>query len=413
LLAAEADIQSLATTGLCSTSGSVMRLAQRACHVSPWPDLDPGLWLFDHRRCHDEIIGYSNALCYNGRLRPRRGPAPDDALLPAIGYVHIDGKAIREGNSRSNPTEAQTIAVWIAENRAVLEARYNRPAEQIVGIITPFGAQVRALRAACAARNIIASGPTGITIGTVHALQGAERPVVIFSPVYSRHADGGFIDASPSMLNVAVSRAKDSFLLFGNMDLLAYAVPGTPRALLSAFLDRPGRELQFQPSPRPDLQERGDRLQSLRDAAEHDAFLLNALSGSASRCLIVSPWIKLQTMERTGILKALQSAAARGTLIDIYADPLLNANLLPDGTTQIDNAETALKQIGVAMHRLEKLHSKIVAVDDYLLCVGSFNWLSADRTGQYARHETSYVYQGTQVEAEIRMTREELKRRAS
>jgi hypothetical protein len=118
-------------------------------------------------------------------------------------------------------------------------------------------------------------------------------------------------------------------------------------------------------------------------------------------------------MERTGILKALQSAAARGTLIDIYADPLLNANLLPDGTTQIDNAETALKQIGVAMHRLEKLHSKIVAVDDYLLCVGSFNWLSADRTGQYARHETSYVYQGTQVEAEIRMTREELKRRAS
>ncbi|MGO8190021.1 AAA domain-containing protein, partial [Rhizobium leguminosarum] len=56
----------------------------------------------------------------------------------------------------------------------------------MVGIVTHFGAQVREMRRACSAHKITVSGRTGITIGTVHALQGAERPVVIFSPVYSK-----------------------------------------------------------------------------------------------------------------------------------------------------------------------------------------------------------------------------------
>jgi len=245
LLDADAGIQSLAATGLCSTSGNAMRLAQEACHVSPWPDLEPGMWLFEHRRCYDEIIEYSNALCYKGKLRPRRGSAPIDTHLPPLGYVHVDGKAVRDGNSRANTTEAQTIAAWISENRKPLEQKYKMPIEQIVGIVTPFGAQVREIRKSCSVQKIAVSGPAGITIGTVHSLQGAERPVVIFSSVYSKHADGGFIDSSPSMLNVTVSRAKDSFLLFGDMEVLANATPGSPRALLSKFLDKPGLELRF------------------------------------------------------------------------------------------------------------------------------------------------------------------------
>jgi len=150
----------------------------------------------------------------------------------------------------------------------------------------------------------------------------------------------------------------------------------------------------------------------LRDASEHDAFLLNILATDAERYLIVSPWIKLRTMEHSGILTAMKQATTRGAKIDIYSDPLLNAAPSTSGVNQMEEAAIALKQIGVALHRLEKLHSKIVAVDDDLLCIGSFNWLSADRKGQYARHETSYIYRGMEVEAEIRVTKEELKRRA-
>ncbi len=135
------------------------------------------------------------------------------------------------------------------------------------------------------------------------------------------------------------------------------------------------------------------------------------LHGSAARYLIVSPWIKLRTMERTGILNALKLAASRGAIIDVYADPLLNSDLTSAGIKQIDEADSALKQIGVTLHRLEKLHSKIVAVEEDILCVGSFNWLSADREGQYARHETSYVYRGEDIAAEIRTTRDNLNQR--
>lgn len=405
------DLPKLQETGICSNTGSVMHLAQQACRHSPWPDLGRGLWLFEHRRCFDDIISYSNALCYKGRLRPMRGAATPDAVLPALGYLHVDGRALRVGNSRSNPTEAKTIAAWIAAHRGMLEARYGCPVERIVGIVTPFGAQVRALQAACAAEGITVSNSGAITIGTVHALQGAERPVVLFSQVYSRHADGGFIDSSPSMLNVTLSRAKDSFIFFGDMELLAAAPPGSPRALLSDFLDKPEQEIAFEICPRSDLLPAGVQLQGLRDAAEHDAFLINALQGKGRNYLIVSPWVRLPTMEKRGILTALEDAAARGAVIDIFADPLLNADCLPNGQTQLEAAESRLSQSGISVHRLHKLHSKIVAVDTEILCAGSFNWLSAHQEGQYARHETSYVYRGAQVESEIDMIRKGLSMR--
>jgi hypothetical protein len=102
LLGGEVDIDALAARGICSTSGSAMRLAQEACRVSPYPDLEKGLYLFEHRRCYDQIISFSNALCYQGKLRPLRGKAPSDAGLPAPGYLHIDGRAVTSGSSRAN-----------------------------------------------------------------------------------------------------------------------------------------------------------------------------------------------------------------------------------------------------------------------------------------------------------------------
>lgn len=331
-----------------------------------------------------------------------RGKAPSDAGLPALGYLHIDGRAFTLGSSRANPLEAQTIAAWLDDNRAVLEGRYGRPLEQIVGIVTPFGRQVREIREACAGRRIMIEGREGMTIGTVHALQGAERPVVIFSPVYSKHSDGGFIDASSSMLNVTVSRARDSCLVFGDMDVLTAARSGSPRAILADFLfTSKENALEFAAGPRVDLKQDSGQLQMLRDAAEHDAFLLDVLSGRGRRYTIVSPWVIASTMERVGLLSAFEAAARRGAEIDVFADPLLNMGQAAGGMTQIDAVEKAFSKIGVRLHKLPKLHSKIVAIDTNLLCIGSYNWLSADRHGQYARHETSFVYRGQHLEEEI------------
>lgn len=149
----------------------------------------------------------------------------------------------------------------------------------------------------------------------------------------------------------------------------------------------------------------------LRDAAGHDAFLLDALSARGRRYTIVSPWVIASTMERVGLLSAFEAAVQRGAEIDVFTDPLLNMVQTAGGMTQMEAVEKAFAKIGVRLHKLPKLHSKIVAIDTDQLCIGSYNWLSADRHGQYARHETSFVYRGNHLEDEIRTIVDSLKRR--
>lgn len=401
---AEADLATLSDTGMRSVDGSVMRLAQQACVYEPYPELERGLYLFEHRRCYDEIINFSNKLCYKGSLKPMRGSAPEGRAVPSMGYLHIDGMALSFGGSRANASEAATIADWLAENRQDLEGQYNKKLEDIVGVVTPFGRQVQEIKRACAERGIDAK----MTVGTVHSLQGAERPIILFSPVYSKHADGHFIDMSPSMLNVTVSRAKDSFLVFGDMDVFSSAAKGTPRSVLAEclFSQRDG-VLEFTAQPRSDLQDSSHPLSTLRDAEEHDRFLKNALS-TAREMTIVSPWIIASTMKRAGLLDAFQSAVARGAEIDVFADPLLNQLKYDDGVTQLEAAKSALQKVGVRVHEVRQLHSKIVIVDGNRLCIGSYNWLSADRKGRYARHETSIVYDGSHLRSEIDVIKQSL-----
>ena len=230
--------QALCELGKSVASGSVMQIAQTRSRYHYNPELTRGMFLYEHRRCFDEIIAYCNALCYKGNLQPKRGKKTENDSLPPIGYLHIAGHCQKtNGGSRHNQEEAETIAQWLAAQRATLELFYDLPLHQILGVVTPFGAQVRAIGKACREQGIaVGQGEDSMTVGTVHALQGAERPVIIFSPVYSKDADGGFIDSSPSMLNVAVSRAKDSFLVFDDMDVFRAAPQTTPRGLLAQFL---------------------------------------------------------------------------------------------------------------------------------------------------------------------------------
>lgn len=404
-------LQALDKVGLTSRSGSTMRLAQSACRFHAYPELERGLYLFEHRRCFDEIISFCNELCYKGALQPMRGPARNSTLQP-MGYLHIDGMTISAGGSRFNPLEAQTIAAWLAANAEKLKARYSKRLEDIVGIVTPFGRQVREIRNACAARGIDV-GRQGMTVGTVHALQGAERDVVIFSPVYSKHADGGFIDLSPSMLNVAVSRAKDAFLVFGDMDSLASAPPGSPRSALANFLSRESAaEIVFDVPPRTDLSRGLLALESLRDAGEHDAFLLREFANARRRLCVVSPWINLTTMKQVGFTEAIIAARARGVEVEIYADPYLTRDRNKTGQDIFAGASEVATGFGAKLHAVQQLHSKLVWVDDAVLAVGSFNWFSAHRTGEFARHETSIVYRGKHLGPEIQALEDSLKARS-
>src|SRR5690606_36756432 len=108
---------------------------------------------------------------------------------------------------------------------------YENPIEDVEGIITPFAAQRGELRKSRREHRASIGA-----VGTAHALQGGERPVILFSTGHSARDSGTyFFDRGVNMLNVAVSRAQDSLLVFGDMDILDPAA-SRPSGLLARFL---------------------------------------------------------------------------------------------------------------------------------------------------------------------------------
>jgi len=93
------------------------------------------------------------------------------------------------------------------------------------------------------------AGITGLTVGTVHGLQGDERLIVIFSSVYGENdrSVGKFYDNGPNMLNVAVSRAKDAFIVFGHPDVFGATNAGSPSGVLRSKLVSQGGVYSNQP----------------------------------------------------------------------------------------------------------------------------------------------------------------------
>lgn len=220
----------------CSDPSSLMRAAS---HASRWSyaEENPGLFLSEHFRCHPQIIGYCNELLYDGLLKPMRQAEKSrlDVMTPAFVFAEVSGSEDRrQGSSRTNPEEATAIATWIVKNFMHFFAEYNEkvdntndkvPAAELIGVVTPFSAQARLIKQALAEAVDSAEEEEGllpgladlITIGTAHKLQGAERPIVLFSAVYGDNSgQSSFIDVNPQLMNVAVSRAKDLFLVFAS-----------------------------------------------------------------------------------------------------------------------------------------------------------------------------------------------------
>lgn len=395
------DYEIVLNQGRSVVNGSVMHIAQAASRFQYQDEMESGMYLREHRRCFDEIIMFCNDLCYQGVLLPMRGHTTNDTLYPAFGYLHIDGKAEQQaGGSRFNSLEADTIASWLEQNRAEIESKYEGKLENIVGIVTPFKAQVDQIENQCTKYGInVGKNTDELTVGTVHALQGAERQLIIFSPVYTRHNNGSFIDSSQSMLNVAVSRAKDSFLVFGDMDVISSSASTEPRGILAKYLfEKETNELFFSTKKRSDLLDLCGEPKLINNAKEHDEYIIELLEEVKKQVAIVSPWVQLTKLESTGILNSLKATLSRNVAVNFYTD--LHFNTTTNNKFDAEKEKTFisccehLASLGVCVSVINGIHSKLIMADDCHVSVGSFNWFSAARNGVYANMETSFVYTG-------------------
>jgi len=153
---------------------SGMDLANRAVFVEDATgtrraDENAPFWLLEHFRCPDSVIGFCNALMYEGIIEPKAG---DESDYKHIVFVRHGGLAREDCNV--SETEARIMSEIVARE---LEAG-TAPAD--IGVITPYRNQKRKIEEELA-RRIGAEAAGAVTVGTVHAFQGSERRLVLFS----------------------------------------------------------------------------------------------------------------------------------------------------------------------------------------------------------------------------------------
>jgi DNA topoisomerase IA len=274
--------------GILESSGSVMRLVSTG---ASWSEPDRhGILLRRHYRCLETIIGYCIELLYHDHERDMAGnilqqelqpQVPDIPLmdweasegkgfpLPAMSFVQcgsVNDIPTKGGEYESwtNRGEALKIIHWLQHDGQRLVAWYAARGKEVditdvVAILTPFAGQAKLLRDLLAEHSDQKDDETHLgkrmVIGTVHTMQGAERDVILFSGVSqeciatSKQCDDSykvFLDRDGgNLLNVAVSRAKKAFILFGHADLFfspqaMRADNDLPTALLGRYMVRKG-----------------------------------------------------------------------------------------------------------------------------------------------------------------------------
>lgn len=406
----------LAEHGFLSSSGNIMRMARKSSSYQV--DSERGAFLREHRRCLDSIIAYCNDYVYHGRLLPLKGDCPKYAALPSKGYVHVNGFSQKgKTGSRFNEAEAIAIVKWLSREKEKLEEAYRKPIHQVAAIVTPFKAQEWRLR------RLLDELPNAsdfveMTVGTVHSLQGAQYPLVIFSPVNSPGDTAYFMEAGGkyNMLNVAVSRAQYHFLVFGNMNIF-HPNRDTPLGNLAKWLfDSPQNEISadfvYQAEGPVLCQSIETPYQSaeicrLSTLEAHTALLRQAFQTACKKVVIVSPFLSIHALESDNLLLLIQETVKRGVEVVVYTDHYLDKR---NGLWKEESlkARRALVENHVSLRILKGIHNKTLVVDDCLLVEGSFNWLSARRNKENARHECSILVQAPAATAYIEQLAQEL-----
>lgn len=157
-----------------------------------------------HYRCHRKIIEFNNKKYYNGKLSVRSANVSEQPLT----YINIENN--RTDTKNTSPAEAEKIIEYAKNNR-----------EKKIGVITPFANQNRYIN-----ELLKENGLTDVTCGTVHAFQGDEKDVILFSLGLTDQTASStyeWLKCNKELINVATSRAKEQLIVLSsskNLDRL-------------------------------------------------------------------------------------------------------------------------------------------------------------------------------------------------
>ncbi|MDV3002590.1 MAG: hypothetical protein N5P05_004245 (plasmid) [Chroococcopsis gigantea SAG 12.99] len=192
-------------------SSAYLRAAGSTCQDGA---LGNGIILKSHYRCIPLIANFCNILCYANQMVIKTNPKPS-LLGPNLIAIDVKG----EVSSQINAAEIDRIEALI---EVLLVAGYGLDSPEnhnTIGVISPYRSQANALTHRLQSR--WNNFPID-SLGTVHTFQGGQKSVIILSTRQSQPHEGlWFLNCAPNLLNVAVSRARELFILVGNLDHLS------------------------------------------------------------------------------------------------------------------------------------------------------------------------------------------------
>ncbi len=156
--------------------------------------------LRDHYRCNKKIIQFSNQKYYNNMLVCKSKSNNDKPL------EYFNTSKHQENSNEKNISEV--------EAKLIVDYIKNHPDEH-VGVITPFVRQKECIEFYLSNNNI------DVPVGTVHAFQGDQQNVILFSTAITNKTSQGtynWLKDNKELINVAMSRAKDKFVMIANKD---------------------------------------------------------------------------------------------------------------------------------------------------------------------------------------------------
>ena len=157
-----------------------------------------------HYRCHKKIIDFNNKKYYNKKLNIKSKVQSENPL------VFVDVEDNNSDLKNTSPEEAMKIIEYVKKNR-----------NKKVGIITPFVNQKKLIDEMLNENNI-----HDVTCGTVHAFQGDEKDVILFSMAVTDRTSSNtysWLKNNKELINVATSRAKEQLIILSsskNLDRL-------------------------------------------------------------------------------------------------------------------------------------------------------------------------------------------------
>lgn len=271
-----------------------------------------------------------------------------------------------------------------------------------VGIATPYKAHARLMNKI--ARDWELFGHA-LQISTVHRFQGGEADILIFDT-----AEGTGIPVAPMLdstkkpsarliLNVAVTRARSRLYLVGHTShllenlhkesvlarLVQYFIKNAEKRESSDIVDnyfeadfeKLANELLI--SPAADEQQGG--ASKLYTEKNFWGKFLRDIKATQRQLIIYSPFL---TLNRSGrLMDYFQSMVGRGIKLRVYTRPSNDQ----DGhmADQSESVIKKMKEIGVQITEISKMHQKIALIDKSIAWEGSLNILSHRDTGEQMR----------------------------